>query len=259
MARVGGRTPERRNKEKRSSSPIGGERRRRGRPKGESSQVVHATLRQRILDVRLAPGENLDELAIVEEFGVSRTPVREALIRLASEGLVTIAPGLGARVTPMDIADIPQLIEASELCHRIMNRWSALRRTHEDLVEMKKWSDAFADAASREDAKLMSEANRQFHLAIAKSCGNKYLHNFYEQLSSSSLRLARLTYAKEPAGKHHGEIVRQHEAMIDAIRCQNAEAADHLAGDHAMISRSIVRTYIETSLAGASPLDWMVK
>ena len=61
---------------------------RRGRPKGEGSQLIYSSLRQRIVHMEWGPGRNIDEMSLVKKFGVSRTPVREALIRLAAEELV---------------------------------------------------------------------------------------------------------------------------------------------------------------------------
>src|SRR3990167_3743588 len=108
-----------------------------GRPKGTGSQRVYDDLRVRILRLELAPGEHLDENALVRAYGVSRTPVREALIRLRSEGLVNLLPNRGARVVSLDVHDIPQMFEAIELCMRVTVRWATARRSEADLAELR--------------------------------------------------------------------------------------------------------------------------
>src|SRR5205085_12410577 len=70
-----------------------------GRPKGTGTQRVYAQVREDIISLRLPPGADLDEASLEQRFGVSRTPVREALIRLASEGLIVLLPNRGARIS----------------------------------------------------------------------------------------------------------------------------------------------------------------
>src|SRR5262245_59247774 len=78
---------------------------RTGRPKGTGTQRVYRDVRDDIIALRLSPGADLDEASLEQRFGVSRTPVCEALIRLASEGLITLLPNRGARVAQIDISE----------------------------------------------------------------------------------------------------------------------------------------------------------
>src|SRR5215510_6423478 len=89
-----------------------------GRPRGTGAQMVFDKLRERILSLELAPHADIDELDLVKEFKVSRTPVREALIRLSSEGLVELLPNKGPRVASLDANEVPQILEALELAQR---------------------------------------------------------------------------------------------------------------------------------------------
>ena len=115
-----------------------------GRPKGIGTQRVYAQVREDIIGLRLPPGADLDEASLEERFGVSRTPVREALIRLASEGLIVLLPNRGARITHIDISDVPQLFEALELCQRATIRWAAERRTPADISELRTDQSGFS-------------------------------------------------------------------------------------------------------------------
>ena len=234
--------------------------RRAGRPKGTGSQRVYDNVREAILRLDLAPGANLDEAGLEHEFGVSRTPVREALIRLASDGLITLLPNRGARVATLDVGDLPPMFEALELAQRATLRWAAKRRSAADLETLRHTSAEFTDAARSRDVDRMTEANRDFHVAIGRACRNKYVAGLYETQLAISLRLARLVFAQAPlTGRsyrsYYDEVIRQHAAMVAAIENKDARTADRLARDHTDLFRSRVMTHMQTSLAGDVPLD----
>ncbi len=240
-------------------APYRGER-RPGRPKGTGSQRVYDSVREAILRLDLAPGTDLDESAFEREFGVSRTPVREALIRLASDGLITLLPNRGARVATLDVNDLPPMFEALELTQRATLRWAAKRRSAADIDALGTTSAEFAEAARCRDVDRMTEANRDFHVAIGRASGNKYVAGLYETQLAISLRLARLVFAQAPlTGRsfrdYYDEVVRQHAAMVAAIEGRNVRAADRLARDHADLFRSRVLAHMQASLAGDMPLS----
>jgi DNA-binding GntR family transcriptional regulator len=230
-----------------------------GRPKGTGMQRVYAQVREDIIGLRLPPGANLDEASLEERFGVSRTPVREALIRLASEGLIVLLPNRGARITHIDIGDVPQLFEALELCQRATIRWAAIRRTAEDLTELRETNQKFLEAAQNGDSERMGEVNKEFHMIIGRICGNKYFESLYSSLLAVSLRLARTAFAYAPmSGEAHEEyymeVVRQHEAMIKAVENKDVEEADALARIHTDLFRDRIKRYLNSNLASAVSL-----
>ena len=225
-----------------------------GRPKGTGTQRVYDRVRDMILRLEIAPGANLDEASLEREFGVSRTPVREALIRLASEGLITLLPNRGARVTPIDVSDLSELFESLELAQRATLRWCAKRRPKAALDEMRVLADDFAQAAEARDYEAMGEANQAFHQKIGEACGNKYFAQLYNSLLTISLRVARMVFAHsqqdpEDQARYYAGVIREHEAMIAAIEAGDAEAAETLGRDHVALFRSRVVAYVEHSLA----------
>ena len=225
-----------------------------GRPKGTGTQRVYAQVREDIISLRLPPGADLDEASLEQRFGVSRTPVREALIRLASEGLIVLLPNRGARISQIDVADVPQLFEALELSQRATMRWAAIRRKPADIAELRKMNHKFLAAAQSGNSEEMGELNKQFHLIIGRSCGNKYLESLYASLLSVSLRLARTAFAYAPMSgdahqEYYMEVVRQHEAMIAAIERKDPEEADALARLHTDLFRERIKTYLQQNLA----------
>jgi len=225
-----------------------------GRPKGTGTQRVYDRVRDMILHLEIAPGANLDEASLEREFGVSRTPVREALIRLASEGLITLLPNRGARVTPIDVSDLSELFESLELTQRATLRWCAKRRPDEALRELRALADDFARAAEARDYERMGEANQAFHQKIGEASGNKYFAQLYNSLLTISLRVARMVFAhsqQDPGdqARYYAGVIREHEAMIVAIEAGDAEAAETLGRDHVALFRSRVVAYVEHSLA----------
>src|SRR5215813_423426 len=158
-------------------------------PKGRGAANVHLALRDEILHLALRPGEKLDEMGLVRKFGISRTPVREALIRLASEGLVFLLPNRGAQVAPLDLVDIAHFFEALELLQCAVNHWAARRRTEEDLAEIRRQRDAFRRAAAKYSQSGMMETNRDLHAAIAKAAHNPHVEAPFIGLLNHGMRL----------------------------------------------------------------------
>jgi DNA-binding GntR family transcriptional regulator len=236
------------------ASPAGSPQWRIGRPKGTGMQRVYAQVREDIIGLRLPPGAHLDEASLEERFGVSRTPVREALIRLASDGLIVLLPNRGARVTHIDIGDVPQLFEALELCQRATIRWAAARRRPEDIAALRAMNQQFLEAARRGDSERMGEANKEFHMIVGRLCGNRYFESLYASLLSVSLRLARTAFAYAPRSgeaheEYYTEVVRQHDAMIQAIENKDVDEADTLARLHTDLFRDRINRYLNSNLA----------
>jgi DNA-binding GntR family transcriptional regulator len=233
--------------------------RRLGRPKGTGSQRAYETLRRRILRLELPPGADIDEKALVQELRISRTPVREALIRLSTDGLVHVQPNRGARVSPLDIHEIPELLEALELCMRLTTRWAALRRSADDLAAMRVHCQSWAKAAKALDFHGMSEANNRFHMAIAQASGNRHLAGMYRGLLPGFLRLTHALLSAAPMQSkqyraYFNRVDAEHRRIIDVVASGDAEAADALGREHADLMRERVAGYFNSPIARATPL-----
>lgn len=224
--------------------------RNKGRPKGTGAQRVYDGLRDDILHLRLRPGATLDEASLLERYGVSRTPVREALIRLSADRLITLLPNRGAQVSQIDFSAVPQFFEAMAVCQRMILRLAAARRSAADIDTMRTLNAAFAEAAAAHDAVGMSETNKAFHAVMADACGNRHFQDMYDDLLATGLRLALSAFgtafeAEEVDEAYFREVVHQHEAMIDALVSQDADAADELARRHTDLFRQRMLKAIE--------------
>ena len=184
----------------------------------------------------------LEEAYLVTLLGVSRTPVREALIRLGSEGLVSLMPNQSARVAPLDVSNLRSFFEAFDLVQRVLTRLAAIRRGDDDLGAVQRIMEAFEDAARRRDADAMIETNRAFHDRVGRAAGNVYLAATYDRLLLEGLRIARVCFAydsdpEDPLAEHLEQTVRDHREILDAVRRGDPAAAEDVAARHSELFR----------------------
>ncbi|MEI3855319.1 MULTISPECIES: GntR family transcriptional regulator [unclassified Ensifer] len=202
------------------------------RAKGTGWKSVYETLRTEILALTLAPGQLLDENSLAERFDMSRSPVREALIRLAGEELVVTLSNRSTIVAPIEVATFPKYVEALDIAQRMNTRLAAQLRTDADLKAIAKRQKEFETAVKGANHLQMSEANKQFHMAIAKAGKNAYLASFYERLLNQGQRMLHLHF-EYLERTHEGYLLTdEHNQMLDAIRAGNADLADELAHAH---------------------------
>lgn len=202
------------------------------RKRGSGVRVVYNVLRDEILELDLAPGSPLDEVQLAERFGMSRTPIREALVRLASEGLVQMLPNRSTLVAPIDFLNLQHFFDAITLMYRVTTRQAAQNRTEDDLANMRATQADYAAAVANKDALAMISANRAFHESIAEAGGNPYYSQFFLRILDEGRRLLRLYYQSFD-DELPQEFVNEHEAMIAAIQAGDVELCDRLGRGHA--------------------------
>lgn len=220
---------------------------------------AYKRLRTEILSLELAPGRDLEEAGLVDRLGLSRTPVREALIRLAADGLVILLPNRGAQVAPLDLLDLPRYVEALDLAQRAINRFAAERRGDDDLEAIYAALESFEKSLGSSDALELTERNHKFHAAIARAAHNRYLAEHYVRLLDQGMRLLRIPFAFDPdedsAELHIGKIVADHREMAESIADRDKARAEALGHDHAMLFQSRLMKYLEQNLAPGIKLD----
>ena len=181
---------------------------------------VAELLRQRIYRRELQPGSWVDELKMAEEFGISRTPLREALKVLAAEGLITMKVRRGAYVTEVsekDLRDVYHLLAllesdaaASVATHASATQLQSLSQLHADLLQ------------ARDDASRFFAINEQFHLQLLDCCGNRFLLQAVQDLRKV-MKLHR-----QQSLFRQGRIedsLQEHAAIMQALLSRNADSA----------------------------------
>ncbi|MGY6247828.1 GntR family transcriptional regulator [Bosea thiooxidans] len=213
------------------------------RKRGSGVKLVYDMLRAEILSLALPPGSPVDEVQLAERFGMSRTPIREALVRLASEGLVETLPNRSTLVSNIDVLNLNPFFDAITLMYRVTTRLAAEHHRPEDLVAIRAQQAEFAAAVRAQDALAMISTNRQFHAAIAEAGRNPYYYGLFVRLLDDGRRLLRLYY-QSFNDRLPEEYVHEHEDMIDAIADSDVARADTLARAHAdQIVRQIQRLF----------------
>lgn len=202
------------------------------RKRGSGVATAYETLKHEILELRLAPGSPIDETSLTERFGMSRTPIREALVKLASDGLVVTLPNRSTIVAPIDLLGLPQFFDALTLMYRVTTRLAAVHRTEDEIAAIRELQEGYAEAVAAKDVPAMIEVNRDFHSAIACAGKNRYYREVFDRLLDEGRRLLRMYYSS-----FNDELPRvyldEHEDMVAAIESRDVAAADRIAKQHA--------------------------
>ncbi|WP_084596143.1 GntR family transcriptional regulator [Pseudomonas massiliensis] len=214
-------------------------------------RYIYDELRKQILTLKLKPGEQLDEISLAAQFGLSRSPVRDALARLTAEGLVTILPNRTTLVTPFEIENFPNYISALDLLQRAVSRLAATQHRPEDLLAIRRADDAYLEAVTSGDFQAMSELNKRFHLAIAQAGRNPYLVSAYERLLGEGQRLLHLHFDHVISSASTHRLGRDHDEIIGFIAARDADAAEKAAHEHTMLFQRRFLEYMHQNLTAS--------
>jgi GntR family transcriptional regulator, rspAB operon transcriptional repressor len=196
--------------------------------------VVAGALRQDILDGVIPPGSRITQDAIAAKYGTSRSPVREALRELAAEGLVTIVPDVGARVTPLDWDELIEAYRMREALEPIAVGRAAAAATPEHLELMRTALERSETFMASGDTAEYLEADRQFHRLSFQADGMPRLMRAIEGLWNTTYRhraTLRLVAERQEVG------VMEHRLMLDAFERHASDDAAQLQQIHVRRSR----------------------
>ncbi|MGA0617496.1 GntR family transcriptional regulator [Paracoccus sp. KR1-242] len=202
------------------------------RKRGEGAKLVYDILRDDILGLVLPPGSPIDEIQLAERLSMSRTPIREALVRLAGEGLVTTLPNRSTVVSNIDVLNLHTFFDALTLMYRVTTRLAAEYRSASDLEIIRARQAEFAAAVDAQDALAMIATNREFHAAIAEAGRNPYYTGLFCRLLDEGRRILRIYYSSYN-DRLPQRFVDEHEDIIGAIEARDIATADRLAKQHA--------------------------
>ena len=219
-----------------------------GAGRRHAGRYIYEELRKQILTLHLKHGEQLDEISLASAFGMSRSPVRDAMARLVSEGLVTILPNRTAIVTPFEIEEFPNYITALDLIQRAVTRLAALHRTDEDLEKIEAANAVYMEMVYKGDFSAMTEKNKAFHLAIAAAGRNNYLASYYDKLLSEGQRIQHLQFDFMTRNDAPAKLGRDHDELIAVIKSGDADAADKAAHEHTMLFQNRFLTFMQRNL-----------
>jgi DNA-binding GntR family transcriptional regulator len=202
------------------------------RKRGSGVKMVYDLLRDEILDLVLPPGSPIDEVQLAERFGMSRTPIREALVRLSGEGLIETLPNRSTMVANIDFLNLNTLFDALVLMYRVTTRLAAQYHRPEDLVIIRGFHEDYAAAVQSRDTLAMIATNAAFHAAIADAGRNPYFTGLFRRLLDEARRILRLYYQSYEE-QFPQRFVEEHAEIIAAIAARDVEAADRIGKAHA--------------------------
>jgi DNA-binding GntR family transcriptional regulator len=199
---------------------------------------VYQHLKRAILEQLHPGGTLLTEAEIAEAVGVSRTPVREALLRLESEGLVALYPKRGALVLPVSAREIEEVIEARALVesHAAARAW---QRRADLVVILEPLFHAMRGARSAADAAAFMEADRSFHAAVVEIAGNGILTDLYHRLRDRQMRMGVASMRISP--DRMDRALADHEGILAALRAESPDRWIELVDEHVATAAGNIR------------------
>lgn len=199
-------------------------------PRPSLVEQAYAELRQRILDNVYPPGHQGLETELADELGISRTPLREALIRLQNEGLVSVVPRHGMRVLPVSADDMRELYQVLTALESTAAELVALRRP--SAAELKPLEQATADMAKAlktDNLAAWAEADGRFHRLLIEMSGNRLLVEAVTRYRDRVQRARLFTLRLRPKPIHS---TREHTALVGRLRAGDAKGAVQLNRAH---------------------------
>lgn len=191
-------------------------------------RVFHK-LREDILSGKYEEHEELKEVSIGEELGVSRTPVREAFRQLELEGLIQIIPNKGAYVTGITEKDVKDIYMIRSLLEGLCARWATEHITKEQMEEMEENVYLAKFHAEKGHLEQLAELDNRFHDILYEACDSKLLEHQLKDFHQYVLRVRKKTLSNVNRGPKSNE---EHEEIMEAIKAGDAEKAEKLANSH---------------------------
>jgi GntR family transcriptional regulator, rspAB operon transcriptional repressor len=205
-----------------AASPASGVR-RSGRPRGATASArIYLDLRSQLVSLQRRPGEAISEAEIALSYGVSRTPVREAILKLSDEGLLEIYPQSGIFVSRIPMAALPEAIIVRKALEETTAQFAAERATSSQILVLHAILERQREADAAHDRDAFHHADEAFHAAIAEVAGHPGIWTLIQQVKIHVDRYRRLTL---PQQGRIARAIEEHEAILDAIEAHDPTRA----------------------------------
>src|SRR5258707_8794084 len=197
--------------------------RRSGRPRAATAASrIYSDLRIELVSMQRRPGEVISEAEIALSYGVSRTPVREAILKLSDEGLLEIFPHSGIYVSRIPIAALPEAILIRKALEETTARLAAERATPSQILALHSIVERQREADVAKDSEAFHQADERFHASIAEVAGHPGIWTLIQQVKLHVDRYRRLTL---PQAGRIGDAIVEHAAILAAIEARDPARA----------------------------------
>lgn len=201
-------------------------------------------LRECIIGGELGPGEKIPEKELCERFGVSRTPLREALKVLAFEGLVALHHNRGSAVSPLNIQDLAEAFPVYARLEGLAGELACAKLSAEEIADIRRLHDEMVGHYKRGDYRNHFAANEQIHLRIQAGSKNR---NLIQLLCKLSSRIAQARNHVMPSAARWANAIAEHEAIMTALEARDGPLLSRLLREH---MESTFRAITETLMEG---------
>jgi len=193
-----------------------------------ASERAYHLIKEKIITLELSPSSVIDEHSLMEELGLGRTPIREALQRLDAEGLVHIVPRRGMFVTDISITDLQEIFEVRIVLAGFCARLAAQRVTANQIAQMEAVLQDLEQVQSG-DYKTLMEIDRRFQRLMYKTAGNDILAESLDRLYDLSLRIWYLVLHQLGDVR---DAIEQHRQVLEALKAKDGARAEALIKEH---------------------------
>jgi|L1105metagenome_2_1110790.scaffolds.fasta_scaffold09539_2 GntR family transcriptional regulator, rspAB operon transcriptional repressor len=210
----------------------------------DKRQQAYTTIKQKIISGELPPATDLSEEKLIQELGISRTPIREALQKLNEQGFISIYPRKGTIVSDITLDMINWTYEARKLNEPFITKNACGRLSIDWLLKMKRAFEAIyeeADANTEETRKAYIELDRELHDTILETCTNMFLKNFMKIINDHSHRFRIKTGG---VNMQYKSAVEEHLCILDALIEGDAEKVEAAAKEHVLKATKTAYQYI---------------
>jgi DNA-binding GntR family transcriptional regulator len=198
---------------------------------------VAKRLRGLIQSGQMKPEERLNEIELAERFGISRTPLREAIKILATEGLLELLPNRGARVARFSEEEVDDMLVVLAALEATAGELAARNITPGELADLVRLHARMTRAYDAQHIAEYFELNRLIHESIMRASGNATLAGIYATLSG---RIQRARFAAHKTPEQWEEAMRDHHAMLELLRVRDGEALGRLLRAHVLSKKAVI-------------------
>ena len=209
-------------------------------------ELVFTTLRQAILKGEIQPGERLMEIQLAEKMGVSRTPIREAIRKLANEGLVTMIPRKGAIVAGISEKMLMDVLQVRMTLEKMAYECAFKYITDEQIEELKETEKKFEESVKKNDLVQIAEMDEKFHYTIYNAAQNDKLKEILTNLRENMYRY-RMEYAKNKDSRD--QLIKEHNEMIDTLVKRDSVEGLKIVEEHIRNQEKVILEKIEEDAA----------
>lgn len=215
------------------------------RRSADSSERAYLTIRKLLVEFKLKPGERINEVQLSRSLGVSRTPIREALNRLASEGFVSLTPNRGFFVRSLSTEGLLDLYELRSIIESAAFKLMCERADDSEIDRLRQYWEAIVDVYPNQPPDIILSEDEGFHLLIAELSGNPEIVG---QLASINARIRFIRRIQIEHPSHDSAQITSHSAIVEAAVKRDAENGAKLLREHIEMTVSATQQALKDAL-----------